>query len=390
MGKADAEAAVVVRFGMAKRPKYQRPRVHAVGTRDPVWRIQYREYFTRADGVEDFHHRTHSWSQETFTKKQAQVCADKMLQELQAGPPKADGSMILRTFWDTIYLPIRQRRWTGSTYSCVTNLYKNHIAPVFGPVALKEITKAAIEIHLGKLADAQFGFDTVDGVRIRLHSILLEAYDNDFVLRNVCHKVLTPACKPKGEMRSLTEAEVNLLWDGTTGRDYLIWRLLILTGARIGEIFPLERSDIQPDCLMIDEAMVRGKVKLPKRNKVRKADLADSLRGELEEWLTSHSNRLIFPSPTGKVYQRSRDEIQAILDRGRAVGIPDLTFRMCRTTFASLYLGDEADRSSIMGHTSTAFTLERYRKPIMERRHNSIEELDRRLKVVRIDKKRQA
>jgi integrase len=86
----------------------------------------------------------------------------------------------------------------------------------------------------------------------------------------------------------------------------------------------------------------------------------------------------------GHVYQRSRQEIDDILERGRAVGIPDLTFRMCRTTFATLFDGDEADRSSIMGHTSTKFTLERYRKPIMERRQRSVEEMDRRLKVVPI------
>jgi hypothetical protein len=63
---------------------------------------------------------------------------------------------------------------------------------------------------------------------------------------------------------------------------------------------------------------------------------------------------------------------------------------MFRTTFASLYKGDEADRTSIMGHTSTAFTLEKYRNPIVVRRQQSIEELDRRLKVVRIDQKLQA
>jgi hypothetical protein len=43
-----------------------------------------------------------------------------------------------------------------------------------------------------------------------------------------------------------------------------------------------------------------------------------------------------------------------------------------------------------MGHTSTAFTFARYRKPLQERRQRSIEELDKRLKVAGIDKKRSA
>jgi hypothetical protein len=37
---------------------------------------------------------------------------------------------------------------------------------------------------------------------------------------------------------------------------------------------------------------------------------------------------------------------------------------------------DEADRTSIMGHFDAKFTLEAYRKPLMERRQKSIEALD--------------
>jgi hypothetical protein len=135
--------------------------------------------------------------------------------------------------------------------------------------------------------------------------------------------------------------------------------------------------------------MVNGILKLPKCNKKRTAALPDSLRCELMEWLAGSNHRLIFPSPLGKVYHRSSDDIQAIVTRRRAL-ISDLTFRMCRTTFATLFEGDEADRTSIMGHTSTEFTLEKYRKPLQERRQKSIEELDKRLNMVRIDKKRSA
>ena len=48
----------------------------------------------------------------------------------------------------------------------------------------------------------------------------------------------------------------------------------------------------------------------------------------------------------------------------KAAKIPDLTFRMLRTTFATLYNGDLKDAQEILGHHSAAFTLERYRKPL--------------------------
>jgi integrase len=130
-------------------------------------------------------------------------------------------------------------------------------------------------------------------------------------------------------------------------------------------------------------------VKLPKRNKIRIAALPESLRAELLEWLDGHGHRLIFPSERGKTYRRNTKEIDVIVTRGRAI-IADLTFRMCRTTFASLFEGDAADRTSIMGHYDEKFTLAVYRKPVFERRQKSIEALDQRLKVVRIDGKRSA
>jgi integrase len=265
-----------------------------------------------------------------------------------------------------------------------------------GNVPLRDITKATIQIHLATLVDGGFGVVVVDSVRARLNSMMEEAVDNDYIPKNPVRKVETPSCRPSKETRSLTEAEVHLLFDGTTGRDYMFWRVLLLTGSRIGEVLALTRDDVRPDGLLIDETVVHsavklpngGAVKLPKGNKVRLAVLPNSLRAELVKWLNSHTSHLVFPSSNGHVYRRSSKEIQAIVARGRALGIPDLTYRMCRTTFASLFDGDEADRTSIMGHHSARFTLERYRKPVQDRRQQSVENLDKRFqKVVVMPKK---
>jgi integrase len=268
----------------------------------------------------------------------------------------------------------------------IDGYWRNHIEPQLGAVALKDITKAMIQIHLGKLVDSGLGKVMVDAIRIRLHSIMEEAVDNDYIPKNPARKVESPECKGSEETRSLTEGEVRTLWDGSTGRDYIVWRLMPLTGMRIGDVLPLERADLCPEGLLVTKAYVDGTVKLPKFNKKRLAAIPASLRAELEEWLSTHDHKLMFPSDEGVVMCRGSKPVQEILDRGRSL-VEDLDFRMCRTTFASLFQGDEADRSSIMGHSSTSFTLARYRKPIMERRQKSIEELDQRLtKVVSIDK----
>ena len=370
------------------RQKYQRPTVYATGKREKLWKVEYREYYLDSESKEQSRHKSKTWSRADHTKAEAQALCDQMLREMRQGGPRADGGMTLAEFWRTVYEPIRSRKWTGHTPKLIAGLWRNHIEPQLGAVPLKDITKATIQIHLGKLVDAQLGQVMIDAIRIRLHSILEEAVDNEYIAKNPARKVETPACKKTEETRSLTETEVHRLWDGSTGRDYLIWRVLILTGIRIGEVLPLERTDLESGGLKINKAYVDGRVKLPKWNKARLAAIPDSLRSELEEWLTTHNERLMFPSEQGTVHCRGSKAVQEIQDRGRALGIPDLTFRMCRTTFATLFEGDEADRTSIMGHHSTQFTLERYRKPIMERRQRAVEALDKRLlKVVEITKR---
>jgi integrase len=379
------------------RQKYQRPEVYATGTREKLWKIEFRTYYVDANGKQKSKHKSKTWSRAEYSKSEAQTLADKLIRELSAGPPKADGTLTLGEFWRSIYLPIRRRTWTGHTEINALGVWKNHIEPKLGQIRLIDISKATLQLHLAGLVDAGFGWVVVEAVRSRLHSMLEEAVENEYIPKNPARKVEIPQdARPSKETRSLTEDEVHTLFEGTTGRDYMVWRILLLTGARIGEVLALTRDDIRQDGLLIDETVVHSSVKLPgggclkppKGNKLRLAVLPDSLRAELVEWLATHTNRLVFPSSNGHLFQRSAKPIQAIIRRGRALGIPHLEFRMCRTTFASLFEGDEADRTSIMGHHSANFTLERYRKPIQDRRQKAVENLDRRLqKVVVIPKK---
>lgn len=370
------------------REKSQRPEVFATGKREKLWKVRYREYYVAVNGKEKFRNKAATWSRKDHTKAEAQAKADEKIRGLKVGAPKADGTMKLADFWKAVYLPIRKRKWTGHTPRNVEAVWRNHIEKQLGSMGLQDIKKAHVQIRLAEMADAGLGEVSLKSVLVRLHSVLGEALDNDYIGKNPCHKVELPPCAESEETRSLTEGEVAALWDQSTGRDYVWWRLLILTGARPGEMVALDRMDITPEGLSIDETLVRlpGNVhaKLPKGNKIRLAVLTDSLREELGEWLASHSYELVFPSGTsrrarGSMY--SHHELDQILARGRTL-IPDLTFRMCRTTFASLFQGDEADRSSIMGHFETSFTLDVYRKPIMERRQKSVEEMDKRLRKV--------
>jgi integrase len=313
------------------------------------------------------------------------------MRELQQGGPKADGSMSMSAFWKEIYLPVKSKRWSFNTRKQAEYVWRLYIEPVFGGRRLNEISKASIDLHLVKMATEEKGRGLVECVYIRIHSILEEAVDNDFIPKNPARKIELPACKPPAETRSLTEAEVRKLWDATEGKDYLIWRVMLMTGARIGEVLALTRGDILPPGLCIDESALNGQASTTKNRKTRVAPLPSSLRAELEEWLSTHENNVIFPRPNGSIDRRSSRRLEQIVSRGRkAASIPDLTFRMCRTTFATLFEGDIRDAQEILGHHSSAFTLQVYRKPISARQQAFVEALDRRLRVVTINGKKGA
>ena len=154
------------------RQKYQRPTVYATGKREKLWKVEYREYYLDQEGKEQSRHKSKTWSRADFTKAEAQTACDKFLAGLQESGARPDGAMTLERFWEDVYFLFALGIGMGNTPVAVSNLWKNHIKPKFGGVALKDINKAAIQVHLGRLADSGLGAVMVDGVRVRLYSVL--------------------------------------------------------------------------------------------------------------------------------------------------------------------------------------------------------------------------
>jgi len=368
------------------RQKYQRPEVYATGKREKLWKGEWREYYIDAEGKEQSRHKSKTWSRANYTKAEAQAELDVLLRELQQGGPKADGAMTLTSFWETVYYPVKVKRWSQNTRRQVDYLWAKYIQPHLGSRPLIEIKRPAVEMLLVKAADAGMGWSILQSIASHLSTALVYAMDADYIQKNPCRKAELPTCRPPKEIRAMTVEEVQCLWDKTEGTDYLIWRVLLLTGARISELLALERTDLLPDGrLRIDESALNRMPSTTKNKKTRIAPLPASLRAELEAHIASHQHQLIFPHPDAKMSSHDDNHIRQMVDRARiAAGIPDLTPRVCRTTWATLFQGDIRDAQEILGHHSAAFTLQVYRKPVADRQMAAIEELDRRLKVVPI------
>jgi integrase len=354
-------------------------------SRKQQWGVDYFVYVTEADVERRVHKTARFGFTAKVTKAKAQEDCDRFMGTVNSGAVCADASMTVAQWWGQVYQPVRSGKWGHNTRLSYGYTWRNHIEPHVGSVRLSDMNKLTIDRLLLKMADAKLSGEVVQRVLVMLHAMLEEAVDNDVLVKNPARKVTLPVCKPAEETRSLTAEEVYRLWQSVEGQDYLVFRMLILCGARPNEAFALKRNDDMGAVLLIDESNDRGKFASTKNKKTRYAPIPASLRIELNEWLSARSDSpdtLFFTGPRGGMISHDgwgRD----ILESARAAAkIPDLTFRMCRTTFATLFDGDIKDAQEILGHHSTQFTLDTYRKVVSTRAAAGVEEMDKRLSRV--------
>ena len=374
------------------RRRYQRPSVQLwVGkSGEKFWKAEWRVYI---EGRPKPKHRAMTWPCSQFTKSKAQQACDEMAREEAGGVARPDGSMTVRDFWEKVFYPIAERRLALNSQEGYKSAWRVYIEPAIGAQELQHVVKHAIEAMLGKMADAGKGQSTLKRVLMLTHELFVEAVENGYVTRNPARRITLPRCRPIQETTALTVEQVQAIFDGTEGRERLMWRILLLTGCRPGELFALQKSDLVPAGLLIDESATWGRVGPTKNRKARVAPVPVALRQELAEYLGSIEGHLMFPSPWGKVLTLSSDTIRDMLARAReAAGLPGLTFRQSRTTFATLYEGDAKDRQAILGHHSEQFTMAVYRKAIQPRQQASVEELESRLsgRIVKMPKRESA
>jgi integrase len=114
--------------------------------------------------------------------------------------------------------------------------------------------------------------------------LFAEAVENGYVFKNPARRIMLPACRNIQETEALSEQQVRLILEKTEGRDRLMWRVLLLTGLRIGELLALRKADLIPAGLCIDESSRGGKPSTTKNKKTRvcaSSSLAESGAGRV-------------------------------------------------------------------------------------------------------------
>jgi integrase len=320
-----------------RRKRYQkgsvRPRKHG---RQKVWVAQWWEQGQRKSKV--------LGRCADMPKSEAEARLGVILKPLNEGAGQSQKPIYtFRVYLEEIFLPVVRRKWKESTRLTTEPRMTYHLLPALGECLLQQITREQMQVLLDQKA-LNVSRSTVDHLRWDLNSIFKMAVSDGFVPFNPAAALFTPACKPEGEKRVLTPAEIREALSVLNSRERLIFRLAVFEGLRPGEILALRLGNVFDDHVAVEQRVYKGTLDTPKGRKgkrtARKVALSTGTAMEIVVWRSSLLN--VSPDaylfPTERNTPLSRDNLwnRYLRPKLETVGLEWATFQVLRRTNASL------------------------------------------------------
>ena len=314
-------------------------------------------------------------------------------------PEKPKGDMTFGTWLDHWYQRECKPQIRPKTQADYENRIYQHIIPELGSIPLAKLTAADLQQFYNRLKDGgrllrvdQYGPGLSDRMvkscHVTCRMALDQAVAQGLILKNPALSCKAPVTRPK-EMQVLTGEEIQRLLIQT--KEDNCFELLLLeltTGLRRGEILALQWDDlnVQTGALRVERQVQRIQGKLavsqPKtRASSRSILLPTPVLKILEQYRQSVTSRWMFPSPRKGDSPRDptavRKKLSAVLKRA---GCPADRFHDLRHTFATSALEHGMDvktLSTVIGHVSSATTLNVYAHVTDEMRQKAADNIDR-------------
>ena len=279
------------------------------------------------------------------------------------------------------------------------NRIYQHIIPELGSIPLAKLTAADFQQFYNRLKEGgrflrvdQYGPGLSDRMvkscHVTCRMALDQAVAQGLILKNPALSCKAPVTRPK-EMQVLTGEEIQrLLIQAKENNCFELLLLELTTGLRRGEILALRWDDLdfRTGTLRVERQVQRIQGKLavsqPKtRASCRSILLPAPVLEILAQYRQSVSSHWMFPSPKKEDSPLDpaavRKKLSAVLKRA---GCPAARFHDLRHTFATSTLEHGMDvktLSTVIGHVSSATTLNVYAHVTDEMRQKAADNIDR-------------
>lgn len=282
-----------------------------------------------------------------------------------------DGAVTLASFihdnTETLMMHVR-----SSTRVRAEGIYRGHIIPEFGHLPLTALSVPLVQAWVSKMRLTMSNASVRKNVFV-LRKVCDLALSHSLIKSNPCAGVRLPA-ESKREQRFLTHTEAWAIAEAVPTRFKAMVLVAVFGGLRFGEICALRRANIsvERNTITVRETLVDAKGAVafgpPKtKSSVRTVTIPRSIMAELVEHMDTYTgpeaDALVFTGQRGTVVRRHWFYRHYWTPSVEAAGLQGLRFHDLRHTFVALWIhaGRNAKEvSKAAGHSSVAFTLDRY------------------------------
>ena len=322
----------------------------------------------------------------TIGEREARRIASEHLRPLNQGLDSVV-SITFEPFVQKTYLPIMKQVLAASTYGRSKGIIENYLLPMFGKMALRDLTPLTLQTYIAGLGRSELEYESIDKIRDVLSSVLGAAVEYQLLVRNPAADLHLPM-RRKGRRRSMpfvTPEQFDKLVELIPEPYASMVFVAIFTGLRVSELAGLKWNDVGENSLTIDERFCRGDWAAPKSDAsnttipvnaavIERIQRLKLLTVEVRAGLAVRKYRVVkSDGPEDLVFQSVRKGAPMrdnnILSRfikpaGREIGIEWVNWRSLRTSYGTWvvkYLkADIKDAQALMRHSRAGTTLDIY------------------------------
>jgi integrase len=331
---------------------------------------------------------------------EVQKIRDEFLRPLNQGLVSIGSATKFDDFVESVYKPVVLPTMAKSTRDRYMSIYKTHLNPVLGEMALRDISHLMAQRFVSSMAGWKQGQESRDKAKDVASSIMGFAVEYGLVVKNPFEGVRLPAAKCGRRNKPYITEEVlgQLVVIIPEPYGTLVYAAFY-TGLRPSELCGLRRRNLGDNWIRVEERYCRGDWGAPKsessnatvpvnRAVIERIRRLDTLIIEVKAGRAVRRypavklrgpSDLVFQSPeTGGPINVSNVLARHLKPAAIELGIPWVNFQTLRRSFATLLKtkgADVKDAQGLMRHSRASTTLDVYQQHVVESQRRVVDRL---------------